>query len=119
MMVNRTTRLWCGESFLHTWEQEERPAVVSCPVTILGLEVTVEVHALECSVHSCEGSSRGRHKLTLRREGENWQLITGMDNYSPKIQSQLYGFYTKQIFFSIMLLKSEHKNIIYIRYMCM
>lgn len=98
MMVNRTTRLWCGESFLHTWEQEERPAVVSCPVTILGLEMTVEVHALECSVHSCEGSSRGRHKLTLRREGENWQLITGMDNYSPKIQSQLYGFYIKYMY---------------------
>lgn len=51
-----------------TWQQEERPSIVSCPVTVLGLQLTVEVHAFHCSVHSSVGGWRVRHELTLWRE---------------------------------------------------
>lgn len=58
--IRRMTRL--------TWQQEERPSIVSCPVTILGLQLTVEVHAFHCGVHSSVGGWRVEHKLTLWRE---------------------------------------------------
>lgn len=39
-----------------TWEQEERSAVVPCPVTVLGLEVAVEVHTFQSCIYSRVGS---------------------------------------------------------------
>lgn len=48
-----------------TWEQEERAAIVSCPMTVLSLEVSVEVHTFQSSIHSRVGGRRARHELSL------------------------------------------------------
>lgn len=51
-----------------TWEQEERSAVVPGPVTVLGLQLAVEVHAFQSCFYSRVGRFGARHKHTLWRE---------------------------------------------------
>ena len=67
-------RIHGGGRTRFTWEQEERSTIVSCPVTVLSLQVAVEVHPFQSCIYSRVSSWGARHKLTLWRK---WMIRNG------------------------------------------
>lgn len=69
------TRWGGGGDSQPTWEQEQRSTIVSSPVAVLSLEVTVEVHTFAGRIHRCACIWGCRHKPTLL-ENNNSHLST-------------------------------------------
>lgn len=80
MKLKSTWRMICL-----TWYQEQRSSIIPCPVTILSLQVAVEVHPFQSSIHSCVGSWGTTHKLALWIEQTT--QIYYCPHWQPIIQS--------------------------------